>query len=68
MKQKERAVVGYDSDDGVATLVIAIIVIVIALNIVIFGGAFIGGFYSIKNYFVSFKHNVIDENSRKVAA
>ena len=30
------------------------------------GGAFIGGFHSLKNYFISFKHNVYDGNRNPV--
>lgn len=62
--------VGRDSDDAATGLIIAlavIMMIVMMIVMIIFGlGTIIGGFYSIKNYFVSFKHNVID-NNRSIA-
>lgn len=30
------------------------------------GGAFIGGFHSLKNYILAFKHNVVDSNRKPV--
>lgn len=58
--------IGKDSDDAAAGLIIALVVILMIIAtivMIIFGlGAIIGGFYSIKNYIVAFKHNVYDSN------
>lgn len=54
--------VGRDDDGGWFGLVLILIVVAMILALVVYGGAFIGGFYSIKNYIVSFKENVIDSN------
>lgn len=58
--------IGKDSDDAATGLIIALVVILMIIAtivMIIFGlGAIIGGFYSIKNYIVAFKHNVIDSN------
>jgi len=54
--------VGRDDDSGWFGLVLILIVVAMILALVVYGGAFIGGFYSIKNYIVSFKENVIDSN------
>lgn len=34
--------------------------------IIVYGGAFIGGFHSLKNYILAFKHNVVDSNRKPV--
>ena len=72
MKKNIPCLVGRDSDDahvGVAfAIAIAIIVIMVVVAIVIYGGAIIGGFHSLKNYFISFKHNVYDSNRAPVPA
>ena len=71
MNEKRRCLVGHDDDDGAGWLIvlaIAIIVIMMIVAIMIYAGAFIGGFHSIKNYLVSLKHNVIDSNRKPAAA
>lgn len=64
--------IGRDSDDAATGLIIALVVIlmiIVTIVMIIFGlGAIIGGFYSIKNYIVAFKHNVIDSNQAVSAA
>lgn len=64
--------IGRDSDDAATGLIIALVVILMIIAtivMIIFGlGAIIGGFYSIKNYIVAFKHNVIDSNQAVSAA
>ena len=72
MKKQLTCLAGHDSDDdlfGIAlVLIIAILVILIVAAIVIYGGAIIGGFHSLKNYFISFKHNVYDSNRTPASA
>lgn len=62
--------IGQDSDDAATWLIVALVIVlmvIITIVMIIFGlGAIIGGFYSIKNYIVAFKHNVIDSNSTAV--
>lgn len=65
MKDKKRlpiCLAGNDSDDDFA-IVIAIMVVVMILSIMLYAGAFIGGFHSLRNYIIAFKHNVIDSNA-----
>ncbi|MCC8130383.1 MAG: hypothetical protein LUC38_03435 [Oscillospiraceae bacterium] len=63
MNNTRKCMVGHDDDGGwIFAIVIAIIVIAIVCMIVVYGGAFIGGFHSIKNYILAFKHNVFDSN------
>jgi uncharacterized membrane protein len=58
-----------NSDDAwILVLAIAVVVIGIIVTIIVYGGAFIGAFYSLKNYFISFKQNVIDSNREIQAA
>ena len=69
MNEKRKCLVGHDDDGGwIWTIVIAMIIVAIVCAIIIYGGAFIGGFHSLKNYFVSFKHNVYDSNRNPVPA
>lgn len=58
---------GRDDDSWIFSVIIAIVVIMMIVALVVYGGAFIGGFYSIKNYILSFKENVVDSN-RKIQA
>jgi len=68
MNTKRNCLVGHDDDYGwIFAIIIAIIVITIVCAIIFYGGAFIGGYHSIKNYILAFKHNVFDSN-RKVRA
>ena len=59
-----KPVVGHDSD-GMWKFIWWIIIIGVTLAIIVYGGAFIGGFFALKNYFTSFWDNVIVSN-RKV--
>ena len=70
MNTERKCMVGHD-DDGfgwIFVVVIAIIVIMCVVALIVYGGAFIGGFHSIKNYIVAFKHNVFDANRKQPAA
>lgn len=68
MNEKRKCLVGHDSDDGAMwALIMAIIVVMVIMAIIVYGGAFIGGFHSLKNYFISFKHNVYDSNRNPVS-
>ena len=68
MNEKRKCLVGHDSDDGAMwALIMAISVVMVVVAIIVYGGAFIGGFHSLKNYFISFKHNVYDSNRNPVS-
>lgn len=64
MNTIRRCMVGRDDDNGWLAVIIAIIVVMIVCAVVIYGGAFVGAFYSLKNYVLAFKHNVIDANRK----
>lgn len=65
MNEQRNCLVGHDDDGGaIIAIAIAIIVVMVVCAIIIYGGAFIGGFHSIKNYILSFKHNVYDSNRK----
>lgn len=67
MNEQRRCLVGHDDDYGGAIgLAIALFVIAMIVAIAVYGGAFIGGFYSLKNYILAFKHNVVDSNRKPV--
>ena len=69
MNTSRKCLVGHDDDYGwIMAIVIAIVVVMIVCAIVIYGGAFIGGFHSIKNYVLAFKHNVYDSNRKPITA
>ena len=69
MNNTRKCMVGHDDDYGwILAIVIAIMVVMIVCAIIIYGGAFIGGFHSIKNYILAFKHNVFDSNRKLVTA
>lgn len=68
MNEQRKCLVGRDDDGWIWAIIIAVIVVGIIVSLVVYGGAFIGGFYSLKNYFVSFKHNVYDSNKAPVQA
>lgn len=61
--------VGRDDDNNsndtglLIAFVLAMIVLAMMLAIMIYGGAFIGGYHSLKNYVIAFKRNVIDSNA-----
>lgn len=60
------ASIAFDCDGGwVFGIAIALFVVAMIVAIIVYGGAFIGGFHSLKNYILAFKHNVVDSN-RKV--
>lgn len=51
-----------------AIIFIAFIILYFMIIIVAGLGAIIGGYYSIKNYILAFKHNVIDSNRKPKVA
>ena len=58
MNAKRKCMVGHDDDYGwIIAIAIAIFVIAVVCAIIFYGGAFIGGFHSIK-------HNVVDSNRK----
>ena len=64
MNEQRKCLVGHDDDYGWAIgLAIALFVIAMIVAIIVYGGAFIGGFHSLKNYILAFKHNVVDSLS-----
>ena len=68
MNERRKCLTGHYSDDNwVVSLLIIIAIITIVAMIIGYGGAFIGGFHSLKNYFISFKHNVYDTNRKPVS-
>lgn len=63
MNEQKKCLVGHDSDDGaIMAIIIAIVVVCAIIALMVYGGAFIGGFHSLKNYAISFKHNIVDSN------
>lgn len=69
MNEKKTCLVGHDSDSGVGWLIgiiIALVVIAVVIAIIFYGGIFIGGWHSLKNYFIALKHNVFDSNRKPV--
>lgn len=69
MNEKRKCMVGHDDDYGwIIAIIIAIVVVMMICAIIVYGGAFIGGFHSIKNYILAFKHNVFDSNRKPVTA
>lgn len=68
MDENNRFLAGRDNNSGsLMSIVIIVVVIMCIIAIMIYGGIFIGGFNSLKNYLISFKHNVIDSNRKQVA-
>lgn len=69
MNEQRRCLVGRDDDAGwIIGLAIALFVIAMIVAIAVYGGIFIGGFHSLKNYILAFKHNVVDSNRKPVLA
>lgn len=68
MNEKRKCLVGHDDDNVFGELVLAIWVTAIICMIVVGMGVFIGGFHSIKNYILAFKHNVVDSNRKPLPA
>ena len=67
MNEQRKCLVGRDDDYGWAIgLAIALFVIAMIVAIIIYGCTFIGGFHSLKNYILAFKHNVVDSNRKPV--
>ena len=65
MNEQRKCLVGNDNDYGwLFVIIIGIMVVAAVCAIVFYGGAFIGGFHSIKNYVIAFKHNVFDSNRK----
>ncbi len=67
MIEEKRCLVGRDDDISGAFVLfmIGVLVLMAIVAFVVYGGAFVGGFHSLKNYFISFKNNVIDDNFKK---
>lgn len=68
MNEQRNCLVGHDNDSWIWNVILAVIVVGMIVSFIIYAGAFIGGFYSLKNYFVAFKHNVYDSNKVPVQA
>lgn len=67
MNEQRKCLVGHDDDGGwVFGIAIALFVVAMIVAIIVYGGAFIGGFHSLKNYILAFKHNVVDSNRKPV--
>ena len=66
MNKKTTCIAGRDDDGWIMVLIIAMVVVAIVCAVIVYGGMFIGGFYSLKNYIASFKENVIDSNLQAV--
>lgn len=67
MNEQRKCLVGHDDDGGwVFGIAIALFVVAMIVAIIVYGGAFIGGFHSLKNYILAFKHNVVDSNRSDV--
>lgn len=63
MNEKRQCLVGRDNDSGwLITILIAVFIIACVVAIIFYGGVFIGGWHSLKNYVLAFKHNVFDSN------
>lgn len=56
----------YKRKDGRFGIAIALFVVAMIVAIIVYGGAFIGGFHSLKNYILAFKHNVVDSNRKRI--
>lgn len=77
MEREKKCLVGHDSEDGIAiVLIFGVIVLVIAVvcfliyvsvQIILYGGGILGGFFSIRNYLISLKHNIWDSNFGKTS-
>lgn len=75
MEREKKCLVGHDTEDGVAVvLILAVIMIVIAVvcfliyvsvYAILWGGGILGGFFSVKNYLTSLKHNIWDKHFKK---
>lgn len=69
MSEKRNCLVGHDDDGGwIMALVIGLLIVMCVVAIIVYGGAFIGGWHSLKNYVLAFKHNVFDSNRAPVSA
>lgn len=69
MSEKRKCLVGHDDDSGwIMTLIIGLFIVMCVVAIIVYGGAFIGGWHSLKNYVLAFKNNVIDSNRTPVSA
>ena len=57
-----------DIDSGwIISLCIGLFIVMCVVAIIVYGGAFIGGWHSLKNYVLAFKHNVFDSNRAPVS-
>ena len=70
MNLKKSSLIGRDGEAlgyliGIIIVIVIVVYIIMAIALVILGiGALIGAYYSLTNYFASFKENVIDSNRR----
>lgn len=71
MDKERKCLIGHDDDSSgclgwligaLITVAIAVLVIMAIVAAMVFVGAIIGAYSAIKNYLVSLKHNVIDNN------
>ena len=72
MEREKKCLVGHDSDDFVWLVVIGVVIMVViaivcfliyvSVQIILYGGAALGGFFSLKNYLKALKHNIWDSN------
>lgn len=70
MDKNLQCLVGRDDDDASAimALVMIVVVVMVIVAIVFYAGIFIGGFHSLVNYGLAFKHNVCDSNRKITTA
>ena len=71
-EREKKCLVGHDSEDGIVIIMVlvAIAVVVAVICFLIYVSVYIilyGGFFSIRNYLISLKHNIWDSNFRKTA-
>lgn len=66
MDKDLQCLVGRDDDDASAiiALIMVVVVVMIIVAVVFYAGIFIGGFHSLANYGLAFKHNVYDSNRK----
>ena len=70
-EREKKCLVGHDSEDGIVIIMVVVAVICfliyVSVYIILYGGGILGGFFSIRNYLISLKHNIWDSNFRKTA-
>lgn len=68
INNEKKCLIGNDQDgSGIIFILIVVFVFIyiisIIINFIIYIGAFIGGGYAVRNYYLAFKHNVIDNKT-----